>query len=640
MKKLFKIIGIIIAIIIILFVLAIVALVTLVNPNDFKGKISQVVQQKTGRELTIAGDINWSFIPLGIKVHDVSLSNAPQFRAKNFAQVGEADISIRLLPLITGRIEAGNLGLKDFTLNLEQNKAGQTNWQDLTKLAKAKPKKVPSTVPPTPEKKKAKQITMVAISGVDISNANIFWHNAQTGQTANMQNFELHSKNITLQHPFKIHTSFDFQTTKPTYHGHIDLKSNILFNPKTQIFSLKKLTAQIANLKINGDIEGNQIFDAPSFTGNINIATFNPKQLLKNLGKNIQTQDESALQKASAKVVFQTTPELIKIPSFQIILDDSKLQGQVSKLDLKQKLMNFTLALNQINFNRYKLKTPKSNITIKTNKKIQSSNPSNPNNPINPWSKQWSVNGDLKVDQLTLEQFQFSNLKVTMEANKGVLAISPISADFYGGTLNANTRLNISGQVSQFSMSASLANTQIDALLSDMYNISPIIGTANVYINFASKGSNTVTILKNLNGSGKAAIKDGKLRNFNLMYLLDLLASKQFSAQQLAAGDTPFANFSGSFVVKNGLLTNNDLLITSAKYQLTGNGTANLVTQKLDYHLQASKIDGKKIPVKVTGTFAKPIPMPDFTAITKQAAQKAEQKAKKKLQEEIGKWLQ
>jgi AsmA protein len=635
MKKLFKIIGIIIAIIIIVFVLAVVALVTLVNPNDFKGKISQVVQQKTGRELTIAGDINWSFIPLGIKVHDVSLSNAPQFKAANFAQVGEADISIRLLPLITGRIEAGNLGLKNFTLNLEKNRAGQTNWQDLTKPKKVAPKPTP---PPTPEKKKAKQITLVSISGVDISNANIFWNDAQTGQTANMQNFEFHSKNITLQRPFKIHTSFDFQTTKPTYHGHLDLTSNILFNPNTQDFALKNLTAQIANLKINGNIEGNKIFDAPAFSGNINISTFNPKQFLKSLGQTIQTQDESALQKASATVSFQTTPNIITIPSFQVILDDSKLQGKVSKLDLKRKLMNFTLALNQINFNRYKLKTPISYKAPKTKQTSKSSNPSNPNNPMNPWSM-WSANGNLQVNQLTLEQFQFSNIKVTMEANKGVIALSPITANFYGGTLKANTRVNITGQVPQFAMSASLANTKIDALLSDMYNIAPITGTANVYINFASQGSDTVTILKNLNGSGKAALKDGKLKNFNILYLLNLLSSKQFSTQQLSAGDTAFTNFSGSFVVKNGILTNNDLLITSPKYQLTGKGTANLVTQKLDYHLLASKLNGKQIPIKVTGTFAKPIPMPDFTAMTKQAVQKQQQKVKQKIQENIRKWL-
>jgi AsmA protein len=676
MKKPLKIIGAILAVLIILFVLSVVVLVTLVNPNRYKDRISQVVYQQTGRELTIAGDINWSFFPwIGIKVSDVTLGNAPQFKDRTFAKVGEAGIGIRLLPLVYGRIEAGKLILRDLSLHLIKNKQGRTNWQDLVDRSKSKPKKitpVPSTQPIS------KKVTLVSISGIDVRNANIFWNNEQIGQTAKIQNFQLQSSNITLRRAFNVNSSFDFQTTKPDYSGSLNLRSKIIFNPdrnyygleslklasrikspnmkdsinikytadvdldlKAQTFAMKNLNTQIADLNINGEIEGNKILNTPSFTGNLDIPTFNPQRLLKSLGKDIQVEDYRALQKASAKFTFQASPDVIKIPSLQITFDQSVLQGNISRIDVDHKFMNFNLALNQINLNRYELKGTSTGAGTKYNSK------STVQNSPSAFNK-WVINGDLKVNQFTLKKFNFDQLSMRMNADKGLIALSPIKADFYRGALNANATINMRDRVPQMYVNADLNNTQLDPLMTDFSGTrSRIDGIANLSARLSSNGNNAVAILRNLNGSGKVAVRNGELRGFNVNYLLqfiDILSTKQFSLQQAKTGDTEFANLTGTFNIRNGLLSNNDLVVNALNYRITGTGTANLVDQTLNYLLKAMKVktvieNGKQVekispmfvPIKVSGTFSKPRYSPDVGDIAREATEQYGKKIVEKI---------
>src|SRR5262245_46268731 len=133
MRQLFKFIVWVIAIIIIVFVIAGVALVVGVNPNNFKKEISQLVENQTGRQLIIKGNISLSYFPwIGVRMTDVALSNPAKFPAQqNFAHADEADINVRMLPLFTGNVEVGKIVLRNLNLSLIKQKNGQNNWQDL-----------------------------------------------------------------------------------------------------------------------------------------------------------------------------------------------------------------------------------------------------------------------------------------------------------------------------------------------------------------------------------------------------------------------------------------------------------------------------------------------------------------------------
>jgi len=87
--------------------------------------------------------------------------------------------------------------------------------------------------------------------------------------------------------------------------------------------------------------------------------------------------------------------------------------------------------------------------------------------------------------------------------------------------------------------------------------------------------------------------------------------------------------------VTNGVVNNPDLVGKSPLMQVQGAGTANLVTQLLDYRINATLVDslegkgeltGRPIPVQITGPFAKPKVSVDLQQVLKQEAKKQLQK--------------
>ena len=190
MKLLKILIGTVITLVL-LFVAGITVLVTLVNPNDFKSKITETVQQETGRDLEI-GNISWSFFPwVGIKVNDVSFSNGADFKGQDFIKVGEAGLRVEFLPIFKGQVRVGALTLKNADIKLMKNKAGKTNWQDLTASKN-------SSAPVKQDSSGAtgSKSALISISSINISNANVSWNDAQAGEKLDIQDFNLHCKGI------------------------------------------------------------------------------------------------------------------------------------------------------------------------------------------------------------------------------------------------------------------------------------------------------------------------------------------------------------------------------------------------------------------------------------------------------------
>src|SRR3989344_5747859 len=152
MKKTLKIIAFLLIGLVVLVVVLAVSLTFLFDPNQYKGKIAEVVKDKTGRELKIDGKIGWSFFPwIGIETGRVELGNAPGFGPEPFALIDGAGAKVELLPLLRKELIVDTVFLDGLKLNLAKNAAGKTNWDDLTtppKKTETAEEKIPAGAPP------------------------------------------------------------------------------------------------------------------------------------------------------------------------------------------------------------------------------------------------------------------------------------------------------------------------------------------------------------------------------------------------------------------------------------------------------------------------------------------------------------
>ncbi|HJY38361.1 MAG TPA: AsmA family protein, partial [Steroidobacteraceae bacterium] len=80
-----------------LVVVALVLVVVFVDPNDYRDDIEKMVEQKTGRELTLNGDLKLSVFPwIALEAGPATLGDAPGFGPEPFVSIKEARVGVRL----------------------------------------------------------------------------------------------------------------------------------------------------------------------------------------------------------------------------------------------------------------------------------------------------------------------------------------------------------------------------------------------------------------------------------------------------------------------------------------------------------------------------------------------------------------
>jgi hypothetical protein len=114
----------------VLFIAMIVAAYVILSTydyNKFKPHIAKVVEDVTGRELTLAGDIN---LDVGLSptlvVEDVSFQNAAWGSRPELAKLKRFEIQVALLPLILKRIIVNRIILVSPDILVETDSSGKS----------------------------------------------------------------------------------------------------------------------------------------------------------------------------------------------------------------------------------------------------------------------------------------------------------------------------------------------------------------------------------------------------------------------------------------------------------------------------------------------------------------------------------
>ena len=257
MGKLVKIVFGIVGALLLVLVLAVGAFALFFDPNDFRSQITAAAKKATGRDLTV-GEIKLGIYPvLGANVKGVSLSNAPGFGDQPMLQVAEADVGLRLLPLVLRReLVIGTVSLNGLKANLAKDAEGKSNWDGLAKGGADDPAK-----PEDPASKGA-GLKSIDIGGINLSNADVSYSDKQSGQSYKVSGLNLETGSISPGDPFDI--SLAFKTTIDAQKATADVKlsTRVEYDLEAQAYSAKKLVlkllatlpTQSADLDLSGDL--------------------------------------------------------------------------------------------------------------------------------------------------------------------------------------------------------------------------------------------------------------------------------------------------------------------------------------------------------------------------------------------------
>jgi AsmA protein len=437
-----------------------------------------------------------------------------------------------------------------------------------------------------------------------------------------------------------------------------NLTTDVSADMKQQTLTLSALVIEGYDLLINADIKASKLMsDNPAFAGSVMIKPFNLRQLTKRLNIELPVMaDDSTLELIQISTELDGSAKHINAKQLNVTLDQSKLSGRLAINNFANPTFDFKLKLDEIDADRYMApasKTDKTSSTTSTTPKAAESSAVADQLPLEAL-RQINAKGILDIGKLKISNTHSDNIHLEINAAKGLVKLSPMSANMYDGQYQGNVNLDARGKTLKVSLNETLKGVQVGPLLKDLTADDKLSGIANAKVKLTGNGATVAQIKQTLSGNGNFSFTDGAVKGINVAESIRK-AKAALKGEKFIPSNTPvqtdFSNLSGSFTAKNGIISNQDLLAMSPLLRIKGAGKIDLPKEGIDYGLKVSVVEtssgqggkaladlkGLTIPVKITGTFSQPKPTVDLASMLKNKAT-AEVKAKvaDKLKDKLG----
>ncbi len=642
-----------------MFVLLLLSVWLFVNPNTYKPRIVAGVKAATGRDLRLPGDIKLSVFPwVALELGPASLGNPPGFGEQPLVSIQHASVRVKLLPLLSKQLQVGEVQIDGLDLRLLKNAAGKGNWEGFGSTGDSR-----GQVGSAGRSRENLQ----GIDGLKLTKARLSYGQF-TLENVNLDmaaftdkrlvpaalhieaNRGVAGEHVTLDAKLK----FSIDSGAQRYHVAdltLDAAANRAGSPPpvvlklsapaldvdllAQTLSAPALSAQIAGAQIGASVQGTQLLDAMQLNGHFTLALMALHDVLSQLGvATPATRDPKALSSLAVTGDYAYGQNALHLEKLQATLDQTQLQGRIAVTDLDTDALSFALDADKIELDRY---LPPSTSAGESKSAPVPAIASSDSKPL-------LAEGTVRVGELRLPPLDLTHVEVTLAARDQLVHLFPLKAQLFGGQYAGDVTLDDRGAVPSLSMNEHLSGVDVGRLAAVATQKLHVSGHGNINIKATGHGAGAAAILRTLDGQFDTNVADGAVEGVDLGYEIEraeALLHRQAPATGQSTKRTRFNSMRMSAQLQSGVATTRDLLIDSSALKITGQGSANLVSESIDFSLLADLLrsagtTAMRIPMKVTGTMAAPTVRPDLEAFAKgQLQQKVQDALKGKLPDKL-----
>jgi AsmA protein len=648
MKALGKLAGLIFLGLLLILVALGFALTQLFDPNDYKDEIRQIARDKANLELTINGDIGWSLFPwLGLELTDTTLANAAT-PTQPFAELRLLGLSVRVLPLLRKEVQMSDIRIDGLNLSLQRDEQGRGNWQDIGHPAKpavstdsAVTQADNAATPPAANK----QPMRLDIDSLRLTNSRIAYHDAKTGQQYSAENIQLSSGAIREGASIPLQFSALLASNQPVLQARTELQGQLRFDRALKRYQFEglKLSGEIAGeqlqgktltfttqgqllldqvaqvaewsglklslnqLRALGELKIRNLDSEPALEGGLSIAPLNLREFLQGIGQTIPAMsDGTALTKFALVSRLKGSRSSLKLDELNLKLDDSSFTGSIAISDFAKQALRIQLKGNQLNLDRY---LPAANQADASARQAEvktvlaaAGQAGTSELPKAPTEQAWSeatvlpierlrsldVQLGLSLAALTVQQLPLENLNLKASGKAGILNLSELHGELYGGHFNASASLDVQPVTPVLGLQTKISQIAAEPLLKGLGQKPSLSGALDLSADLRSSGNSQKAWVDNLNGPASFAIKDGVLFDANLEQQLcqgiATLNRKTLSGEARGK-DTAFETLGGNLNINNGVASNPDLKVRIQGLSVNGDGALDLRVLAMDYRI-------------------------------------------------------
>ena len=584
-------------IVVTLVLLALLAFVATFDANNYKPQIIDQVEQATGRDFKIDGDINLSVFPwIGLKVEDVSLGNEEGFNSEQFIAIKQLDVKINVLPLLKKKVEINVIRLHGLNVSLEIAKDKTNNWSGLSQPDETE---VPAEEISKADESKQEEgdafaLESLKVEGFEFVDAVIVYDDRSSNTKATVSELNLTTSAITFDELIDIEFGARVENNQPLIDTRLSLKTQLMINQDLTRFNLSDFVFTVltkanefipqqeqVEIKSNIDISMDdqrvmlkqfelsalgvttlaeltitQFLNTPVIQGSVEVQAFDAREIAKRVSVQLPAMAKAgALQKVGLKTKLKMHGEKLQLNDFKLMLDDSNLDGWVHVLDISKQQLRYDLAFDQLNISDYmppESKQPSSSsVAVSSSAEVPVTDAVTGDEKIElpvEMMRQLDVEGNFRIASLTAKEYQIKQFLLSTKAQQGVIEIKPLSMQVLQGQVKAAVKLNVQKTLPVYSIDLSVNQVEIgpvaNPFLIGIMGDEPLAldGAVNLSMKVKTTGESVNQLKKASKGKINFDMKQTQVKGFDPEFYMrtsvsDYVHSKGFGLSKTIMGD-------------------------------------------------------------------------------------------------------
>ena len=561
-------------ILILLTAIGIVSLIVFVDPNNYRGFISDTVKDKTGYELTIDGNLRWHIWPqVSILTDSVKLSDIDA--KKPILTADNMRLDVELFPLFSKKLEVKNVFIKSAIINITDESKGQ--------VYKHKAEQQPTTDDTqTTQTKQQKESSKWAFT---------------------LNKLEVSDSTVVLQN-----------------------KDDFINFRNINLAIIQKSDKKIA-IDVKGNIDRNQQNFSYVADADVDLALF-PEKAIIDLKKFDYTYNGIAIPTKGLKgnlkgvINYLHNSKQLTSKDLSFSVNENYFSGAVNANFDKKPYIDLTVTSNELNLTPFLEKDKKTNenITIQQTPPVVS-NVTKVNNELN-FLNSFNAKAKLDIKKLNVNKMILNNINVALANNDGVTTFQNIGFDFAKGHIAATGMANGKQKYTQIKLVPKITNIDLNTFFNQIETPNDLEGVFNASGDIEVNTLSGNKLLENLKGNLSINVTNAKLNKININSIIQNAATKytkDVSATDNMKNYTEFSKISTDAYLNRGNLELTTLNALSPTLEIVdGSGKVGMIQKDLDINMNIkilggwngksntiAKLQKLVIPLRIYGQFSK-----------------------------------
>lgn len=616
-----------VAAVLVIIIVAIIAIPFFVPLDTIRERIIAEVKTATGRDLAIAGPVELSVFPsVAVELSDVSLSNMPGGSRPSMITLGQLDIEVALLPLLSSEIVVQRLILREPVIALEIDEAGRANWMFDSPQSATGPSSSPDSAGQQDSADGGIGLSDLRLGEVGIVDGTISYTDRRSGQFLEASKLGLDVELESLDSPLALSGGLDFLGRRVQFELGADTPRAMVAGGESSLST--SLSSDAVTLTLDGALMS---AETPELTGSLSLSIPSIADLAGWLEIAL-SENGLPIDTVSLNSELSANPASVKLQTATLTIDDIAASGDLAvALDGPRPAIFGRLAVDQLNLDPFLSsgdtgETGESGPTADGDAATAASDWSD--EPID-LSPLMLVDADLVVasEGVTLRGIEAGPSVLTTLLKDGVLDFDLSRTSLFGGHVALQFGANGAGRTPSIRIGLQVDEVQAEPVLTSFAEFERLTGATTAEIALSSAGRSQRALVEALDGTGSVVFRDGSIKGINLAAMMRNVTSAFSDTAADETRGTDFAELGATFQVTDGIARSEDIRLLAPLLRVEGTGQVSLPPRTLAVRLvpklvattegQDSTAEnvGIGVPVIIEGSFDDPSFRPDLEGL-------------------------